>query len=115
MQTRRLVYLAYRKLRYANTVSELPTQDFKIAIERSILVVRKQDHIRNTNLRSMAGITDIGRTSVRLKWDWTGHMSRMDSGRWTGIEKYWHIHDSGRHRHCPHKRWQDTLDAFRNN
>lgn len=25
----------------------------------------------------MAGITDVGRKTVRLKWDWVGHVSRM--------------------------------------
>lgn len=80
-------------------------------MERSILGLKRIDRVRNTVLRSMTGITDVGNKSARLKWDWAGHVSRMPPDSWATIYTPW-VPDGRRYRGRPRKRWRDELDAF---
>uniref|UniRef100_A0A2H1VD89 SFRICE_013508 n=1 Tax=Spodoptera frugiperda TaxID=7108 RepID=A0A2H1VD89_SPOFR len=52
------------------------------AMERSILGVRLSDRLRNTTLRSMTKIIDVGHKAASLKWSWAGHVCRMSNERW---------------------------------
>ena len=103
----------------AQTWSVTESQKFRLgvcqrAMERSILGVKRSDRIRNTTLRSNTGITDVGKKAARLKWDWAGHVSRMQNDRWAKVSTQWVPADGRRRRGRPKKRWRDDLDAHCN-
>ena len=82
------------------------------AMERSILGVRRTDRIRNTELRSKTRIIDLGVKTAKLKWDWAGHVCRMNPERWTKISTDWIPEEGHRIRGRPKRRWRDDLDTF---
>ena len=65
-------------------------------------------------------IQDRQEKHLRLKWEWAGHVVRMDHRRWSRRTLLWKGEDSfattaarasvGR----PRLRWEDELDAFAN-
>ena len=46
-------------------------------MERSMLGVSLQDHIRNKDLRRRTGVTDVVEKIRKLKWNWAGRR-KMD-------------------------------------
>ncbi|XP_061723682.1 uncharacterized protein LOC133529896 [Cydia pomonella] len=72
------------------------------------------DRIRNTTLRSKIRIADVGTKTVRLKWDWAGHVCRMHSDRGASIATKW-MPQVKRGRGRPRLRWRDDLDTFFSN
>ncbi|KAJ8727801.1 hypothetical protein PYW08_016186 [Mythimna loreyi] len=94
----------------AQTWSLTELQKFRLgvcqrAMERSMLGVKRTDRIRNDVLRSMTGIIDVGKKAARLKWDWAGHVSRMQGDRWASIAMQWAPAERKRRRGRPTKRW----------
>uniref|UniRef100_A0A2H1WII8 SFRICE_034169 n=1 Tax=Spodoptera frugiperda TaxID=7108 RepID=A0A2H1WII8_SPOFR len=81
-------------------------------MERSILGVRLSDRLRNTTLRSMTKIIDVGHKAASLKWNWAGHVCRMSDEGWVKLTTEWsplNVHRRrGRHR----RRWRDELDIY---
>ncbi|CAG9133292.1 unnamed protein product [Plutella xylostella] len=82
------------------------------AMERSILGVKRTDRIRNTDLRSKTQIADVGAKTAKLKWDWAGHVCRMQPERWAKNATKWIPNNGRRRRGRPRKRWRDDLDNF---
>ena len=63
-------------------------------------------------IRSKTGIADVGHRSAKLKWDWAGHIHRLDQDRWARIVMQWVPDDERRRRGRPRKRWRGNMDAF---
>lgn len=81
------------------------------AMERSILGVKLKDRVRNTVLRSKTGISDVGVAIAKLKWNWAGHVCRMNPDRWARIATEW-VPDGRRKRGRPRRRWRDDFDSY---
>lgn len=72
--------------------------------------------VPNAEVRRRSGVTDaIARTS-NLKWNWAGHASTMNDGRWTIKKTEWRPKD---HALCsrgrPPTRWSDDLKRIHTN
>lgn len=86
---------------------------FKIsqrALKRSILGVRKKNHVRNITLRSNT-CSRCSCKSSNIKRDWDGHVCRMNSD-WAQSITNWVTHESRRRRERPMRGWRDDLDAY---
>lgn len=59
-------------------------------IERSISGCKRSDRVRNVELSKTNGLKVIVQTIKHLKWDWAGHVARLDYVRNTGrLPKKW--------------------------
>lgn len=79
------------------------------AMERSILNIRRTDRIRNEDVRSRTNFADAVILSKRQKWDWAGHVFRLQDGRWTSLITDWTPLDCNRNSGRQMKRWKDDL------
>ena len=52
-------------------------------MERSMLNITYHDRKTNTWVRAKTGVTDMIKTTRRMKWSWSGHISRLKDDRWT--------------------------------
>ena len=52
-------------------------------MERSMLNITYHDRKTNTWVRAKTGVTDVIKTTRRMKWYWAGHISRLKDDRWT--------------------------------
>ncbi|CAH0577743.1 unnamed protein product [Chrysodeixis includens] len=80
-------------------------------MERSILGVKLSDRVRNTTLRSITQVADVGE-KTKLKWQWAGHVARMKPDRWAKIVTHWTPDEGLRRRGRPRRRWCDDLVRF---
>ena len=64
-------------------------------MERSVLGIRLSDRVRNTLIRSKAGIAHVGNKTARVKWDWAGYICRMHQDRWARVITQWVPKDGG--------------------
>jgi len=51
-------------------------------MERIMLGLSLRDRVPNTNVRR-SGVTDAITRISTLKWNWAGHLARINDGRWT--------------------------------
>lgn len=79
------------------------------SMERSLLKIRRTDRIRNTTVRSRTGITDVIDRAKELKWNWAGHIVRLNDDRWTKMTTEWIPLDGCRKVGRQTKRWRDDL------
>ncbi|PZC85255.1 hypothetical protein B5X24_HaOG202440 [Helicoverpa armigera] len=70
--------------------------------------VSLRDRIRNEEIRRRTKVTDIAHWISKLKWQWTGHISRRADGRWGRKVLEWRPRTSKRTQ-CPPTRWTDDL------
>lgn len=77
-------------------------------MERKILNVRKQDKISLKKIRQLTKQRDILSVIDSQKFNWAGHVARMDQNRWPKKLLYWNPEmkrSSGR----PKRRWEDEI------
>lgn len=70
---------------------------------------KRQDKIRNNDLRSITKLTDILTRVDQQKWRWTGHMMRDKLGKWSRKVTEWYPRDGKRNRGRQNSRWEDEL------
>ena len=83
-------------------------------MERSMLNITYHDRKTNTWVRAKTGVTDVIKTTRRMKWSWAGHISRLKDDRWTKRITTWEPYGRKRLRGRPAKRWRDDLDEYWN-
>jgi hypothetical protein len=82
------------------------------AMERSMLGVRRRDRIKNTVIKKkFKNNTDFLEAVKKLKWDWTGHIARQTSERWTYKISFWYM-TGKRKQGKQNTRWRDEIDKF---
>ncbi|CAK1595505.1 unnamed protein product [Parnassius mnemosyne] len=79
------------------------------AMERSMTGYKRQDKIRNIDLRNLTKLTDILERIDQQKWRWSGHMVRDKMGKWSRRVTEWYPRDSKRRRGRQHTRWEDEI------
>lgn len=79
------------------------------AMERSLTGYKRQDKIRNNDLRSITKLTDVLTRVDQQKWRWTGHMMRDKLGKWSRKVTEWYPRDGKRNRGRQNSRWEDEL------
>ena len=83
-------------------------------MERSMLNITFHDRKTNTWVRAKTGVTDVIKTTRRMKWSWEGYISRLKDDRWTKRITTWKPYGRKRLRGRPAKRWRDDLDEYWN-
>ncbi|KAI5708080.1 hypothetical protein M8J77_016020 [Diaphorina citri] len=78
-------------------------------MERSILGISLRDRIRNTEIRRRTGVKDVGEEVWMKKWQWAGHVARMNPEKWTKLCYEWYPRDGVRRAGRPTTRWRDSL------
>ncbi|KAJ8726613.1 hypothetical protein PYW07_001311 [Mythimna separata] len=86
----------------------------KIAIcqrkmERSMLCIKKLDKIKNEIIRRKTKLTDVKQRIRLLKWNWAGHVCRLECTRWTKRATEWIPLDGKRKQGRQRKRWRDIF------
>lgn len=79
-------------------------------MERSILDIKKQDKVRNTNIRRKTNVIDALTHCKKQKWKWAGHVARMDNGNWAKRITTWPGPLNNRSRGRPKERWIDEIN-----
>lgn len=78
-------------------------------MERSMLGIRLADRISNEEIRKKTNMTDVVQRIRSLKWNWAGHICRMDGDRWTKRSIEWLPRDGQRKKGRPRLRWEDVF------
>lgn len=78
-------------------------------MERSMLGIKLQDKINNKTIRKKTKIYDINNKIRQLKWQWAGHVCRLDNKRWTKKITEWIPRDCTRSKGRQRVRWADTF------
>lgn len=94
--------------KYTSTIKSKITSCQR-GIERSMLNIRKIQKIRHTKIRNMTKATDALRHAQKLKWQWAGHIARLQDERWTKKITMWEGPKGKRHKGRPHTRWEDDM------
>lgn len=79
------------------------------AMERSMIGVRRQDRLRNVQIREKTKLSDILERIDLQKWRWTGHMLRSRQEKWSQIITQWYPRDGKRSQGRQQMRWEDEL------
>ena len=103
-----------RSNRYATAPHMLMYACYNIAIYMYTLNITYHDRKTNTWVRAKTGVTDVIKTTRRMKWSWAGHISRLKDDRWTKCITTWKPYERKRLRGRPAKRWRDDLDEYWN-
>lgn len=86
------------------------------AMERSMLGLTLRDRIPNAIIRAKTGTTDAVERIAHMKWNWAGHVARMDDTRWTKRMVEWRPRsDAFRNRGRPPTRWTDDIKRVTTN
>ena len=59
------------------------------SMERSMLRIRRIDHVRNVDIRRTTKIKDVLEKVKELKWSWAGHLARRGDLRWSHLVLNW--------------------------
>lgn len=78
-------------------------------MERSMLNIKLQDRIKNIDIRRKTKICDILSRIKKLKWQWAGHICRMENSRWTKRVTEWIPREGKRSKGRQRKRWADIF------
>lgn len=79
------------------------------AMERSTLKVSRRQRIRNTIIRERTKFTDVITRAKHQKWNWAGHVARLNDNRWTLKSTQWVPRDKKRRTGRQLKRWRDDI------
>ena len=82
------------------------------AHERIMLGYKLRDRKRASWIRKQTKLEDLVRTTKSLKWNWAGHVQRLNDNRWTKRLTEWIPRDKKRSRGRQKARWRDELDQF---
>lgn len=82
------------------------------AMERAILKISLMHRIRSSSIRSQTGFEDAKEKARGLKWDWAGHICRLQDERWTKVLTEWIPYGHKRRVGRQHKRWKDEIHQF---
>jgi hypothetical protein len=82
------------------------------AMERAMLGISLRDRKRNEWIRRKTGVTDVIRKIKSLKWEWAGHIARMEDERWTKRVLNWRPYENKRPIGRPPERWDDDIKRF---
>lgn len=86
------------------------------AMERSMLGLTLRDHITNIELRRRIKLVDAVERIAILKWNWAGHIARIQDNRWTKRIIEWRPRqDAYRNRGRPPTRWSDDIRRIHTN
>lgn len=79
------------------------------AMERRMLNIKLRDHIPNTEIRKRSKVKDVIEQLCTLRWNWAGHVGRMEDNRWTRKIIEWRPRENKRSRGRPQTRWTDDI------
>lgn len=86
------------------------------SMERAMLGLSLRDRVPNAEVRRRSGVTDAITRILTLKWNWAGHLARINDGRWTRKITEWRPRDHAfRSRGRPPTRWSDDLKRIQTN
>ena len=74
-----------------------------------MLDLKLQDKIPCSEIRKRTKIIDVIEYTLKQKWKWAGHISRMKDNRWTKRCTEWQPRREKRSRGRPSRRWQDGI------
>lgn len=77
-----------------------------------MLGLKLSDRVRNDKLRKITKVEAAKKKARRLKWQWAGHICRMDDNRWTKRLTEWFPYDGNRKHGHPRKRWRDIFNEL---
>ena len=96
------------------TLTKASANKFRVAqraMERAMLGISLRDRHRNDWIRKKTGMTDVIHRTKSLKWQWAGHIARMNNDRWTKRILDWrpvNTRPTGR----PPERWDSDIKRF---
>lgn len=79
------------------------------SMERAMLGITRRDRWRNEDIRARTKVTDIIEKAEKLKWQWAGHVARMDTVKWARKLTEWTPRTGKRRPGRPKRRWRDDL------
>lgn len=79
------------------------------AMERSMLGISLRDKIRSEDIRRQTRVADIIQEAAKMKWQWAGHLARLDTDRWAHKITVWRPRQTKRSMGRPQKRWVDDI------
>jgi len=97
------------------TLTKASTNKLRVsqrAMERAMLGISLRDKKRNEWIRRKTGVTDVIHRIRSLKWQWAGHIARMDDKRWTKCVLDWRPYDRTRPIGRPPERWDDDIKRY---
>lgn len=86
------------------------------SMQRIILNLSLRNKIPNVEVRRRSGVADAISKISSIKWNWAGHLTRTNDGRWVKKITEWRPRDHAfRSRGRPSARWSDDLKRFHTN
>lgn len=85
------------------------------AMERAMLNVSLRDRKRNDEIRQKTKVVDVITRMAELKWQWAGHVARLDKSRWTYKITHWRPRTTKRSVGRPQRRWLDDIKEHAGN
>lgn len=82
------------------------------SMERILLKINLSDRIPNQVIRERTKIADVIERTRSQKWEWAGHVERIQDNRWTKMVTNWIPYDYSRRVGGQAKRWRTSLDKF---
>ena len=87
-------------------------QQFRLRCLHSILRIRWQDMVPDTEVLERAGLPSVITTMLKSQTRWAGHVSRMPDSRIPKQIFYGELRHGKRSVGCPRKRYKDTLKVY---
>lgn len=81
----------------------------QLAMERSMLGVKRKDKVRGKEIRERTGTIDVRYAAKKLKINYAGHISRRNRERWETKIEEWTPLEQKRKVGRPITRWRDEL------
>ena len=82
------------------------------SMERAMLGITRRDHRTNEWVRQQTGVQDIIVRIKQLKWQWAGHVARLNDDRWTRTVTEWLPIHLRRKKARPKMRWEDDIKKY---
>ena len=82
------------------------------SMERAMLGITRRDHRTNEWVRQQTGVQDIIVRIKQLKWQWAGHVARLNDNRWTRTVTEWLPIHLRRKKARPKMRWEDDIKKY---
>ncbi len=79
------------------------------SMERAMIGVTRRDRRTNEWVRQQTGVQDIIVRIKQLKWQWAGHVARMNDDRWTKAVTEWLPIHLKRKQARPKMRWENDI------
>ena len=82
------------------------------SMERAMIGITRRDHRTNEWVRQQTGVQDIIVRIKQLKWQWAGHVARINDDRWTRTVTEWLPIHLKRKKARPKMRWEDDIKKY---